>query len=57
MPDDPTPNLGLTLPTVGADSGNWGQLLNQSFITIDNLFPQGKIDISRLPNPIDAGTF
>ena len=37
MPGTPTPNLGLTVPTVGGDSDAWGTELNGDLAIIDNL--------------------
>lgn len=37
LTDPTTPNYGLTLPTVGADDGTWGGLLNANFVTIDTV--------------------
>lgn len=35
MPDPVTPNYGFTLPTVGADNGSWGGILNTDITDID----------------------
>jgi hypothetical protein len=37
MPGTPTPNLGLTVPTVGGDNNIWGGELNSDLATIDGL--------------------
>lgn len=41
MTDPVTTNLGLTLPTVGADSGTWGTLNNGNYTIIDTAFVSG----------------
>src|SRR5271154_2592808 len=46
MPGAPTPNLGLTVPTVGGDNNQWGAEINGDLAIIDQLgvaltFPQG----------------
>jgi hypothetical protein len=37
MPGAPTPNLGLTVPTVGGDVGTWGNELNTDLAILDGL--------------------
>jgi hypothetical protein len=37
MPGTPTPNLGLTVPTVGGDVGTWGAELNGNLAILDGL--------------------
>lgn len=37
MPNSPTPNLGLTVPTVGGDANVWGAELNADLAIIDQL--------------------
>jgi hypothetical protein len=37
MPGAPTPNLGLTVPTVGGDVNNWGTELNGDLAILDGL--------------------
>jgi hypothetical protein len=37
VPGSPTPNLGLTVPTVGGDFGAWGTELNTDLAILDNL--------------------
>jgi len=46
MPGTPTPNLGLTVPTVGGDVGAWGAELNGNLAIIDELGAAGVINIS-----------
>jgi hypothetical protein len=46
MPGAPTPNLGLTVPTVGGDNNQWGAEINGDLAIIDQLgivltIPQG----------------
>lgn len=37
MPGPPTPNLGLTVPTVGGDVNTWGTELNGDLAILDGL--------------------
>src|SRR5271156_3445014 len=37
MPGPPTPNLGLTAPTVGSDYNTWGNELNGDLAILDAL--------------------
>lgn len=37
MPNTPTPNLGLAVPTVGGDNNTWGNELNGDLAILDNL--------------------
>jgi hypothetical protein len=37
MPGPPTPNLGLTVPTIGGDFNNWGAELNADLAILDGL--------------------
>jgi hypothetical protein len=37
MPNAPTPNLGLTVPTVAADISQWGTELNTDLAILDQL--------------------
>ena len=37
MPGVPTPNLGLTIPTVGGDANTWGGELNGDLAILDTL--------------------
>lgn len=37
MPNAPTPNLGLTVPTVGGDFNIWGNELNTDLFILDGL--------------------
>jgi hypothetical protein len=37
MPNAPTPNLGMIVPTVGGDFNNWGGELNADLAILDNL--------------------
>jgi hypothetical protein len=46
MPAIPTPNLGLTVPTVGADFGTWGSELNGNLAILDELGAAGVFNIS-----------
>lgn len=51
MPDPVTPNKGYTQPTVGADFGTWGGLLNTNFGLIDtNLGGETGITVSGSSN-------
>jgi len=34
-----TPNLGMTLPTVGGDTNVWGGYINSDLTILDNIFP------------------
>ena len=43
MPNPPTPVLGLTVPTVGADVNAWGGELNANLAAIDTLL--GSADV------------
>lgn len=36
MPGTPTPNLSLTLPTVGGDNNAWGTETNGNWTAVDN---------------------
>jgi hypothetical protein len=62
MPDAPTPNLGLTVPTVGGDSGSWGPEVNANWVILDSVLAFAPIVISAsgpivLPTPIPPMTF
>ena len=46
MPNLPTPNMGLIVPTVGDDTNNWGTELNSDLGVIDGLGIIPEIDIS-----------
>jgi hypothetical protein len=46
MPGPPTPNLGLTPPTIGSDIGSWGAELNGNIEIIDELGAAGVINTS-----------
>jgi hypothetical protein len=37
LPGAPTPNLGLTVPTVGGDTGIWGPEVNANWAILDGL--------------------
>lgn len=37
MPDTPTQNLQLIIPTVGGDDGSWGTETNENWETVDAL--------------------
>lgn len=37
MPGTPTPNLGLTVPTIGGDNNIWGAELNADLMILDGL--------------------
>ena len=52
MPGTPTPNLQLIVPTVGGDSGVWGNELNTDLGIIDTLaiFPVTTLSASSLLN-------
>ena len=41
MPGPPTPILGLSVPTVGGDSGSWGNELNSDLAILDGLGAAG----------------
>lgn len=46
MPGTPTPNLGLTVPTVGGDNNTWGGELNGDLAIIDGLGAAGVVKVS-----------
>ena len=48
MADATTPNLGMTKPTVGADSNSWGGLLNGNLDILDAAFA-GPVSPGRVP--------
>jgi len=56
MPGQPTPNLGLTVPTVGSDINIWGNELNSDLEIIDTLAVAPAINISSSYNivPVNA---
>ena len=51
MPGTPTPNLGLTVPTVGGDVGAWGAELNGNLAIIDGL---GKVQVINISSSTPA---
>lgn len=55
MPGAPTPNLQLTVPTVGGDTNNWGNELNTDLLLIDALGAFNAISVSGNTN-INLGT-
>jgi hypothetical protein len=46
MPSTPTPNLNLTLPTVGGDANLWGGELNGNMTIIDSLALTPSVSVS-----------
>ena len=46
MPNAPTPNLGLTVPTVGSDINTWGNELNNDLAILDTLAISPIINVS-----------
>lgn len=46
MPGNPTPILGLIVPTVGGDANLWGQELNNNWAIIDQLGALAIISVS-----------
>lgn len=46
MSDPTTPNLGFTLPTVGADNNTWGGILDADWTQLDTMFPGAALGIA-----------
>jgi hypothetical protein len=56
MPNAPTPNLGLTVPTVGGDFNMWGGELNTDLAILDGL-GSAAIFSPSINFPVQFGTF
>jgi hypothetical protein len=52
MPGPPTPNLGLTVPTVTGDIDAWGTEMNANLALLDGLGAAGTISISANTNAV-----
>lgn len=55
MPNAPTPNLGLAVPTVGGDVGAWGGELNGNLSLIDSLLGAVKVVVANSSQTIVLG--